>query len=127
MIDCCFNLLSFEISFLLRSVGYFLWIISEHRRERQTSNLSLTSPLTAVNALVPIMYAVDLLAQCDAVQLVTREEWGARPPVQTSPLRVPVNMSFVHHSEGSHCYTFDECIRVVRAIQDYHMDSNGTQ
>ena len=32
---------------------------------------------------------------------------------------------FTHHSEGSYCETEEDCKAVVRAIQDYHMDSNG--
>lgn len=32
---------------------------------------------------------------------------------------------FVHHAEGPDCYDKEECMRQVRGIQNYHMDSNG--
>ena len=32
---------------------------------------------------------------------------------------------FIHHSAGAECFTPDDCEAEVRAIQNYHMDSNG--
>ena len=32
---------------------------------------------------------------------------------------------FVHHSAGNECFTQDDCMAEVRAIQNYHMDGNG--
>ncbi|KAK2151800.1 hypothetical protein LSH36_350g02015 [Paralvinella palmiformis] len=61
---------------------------------------------------------------CDAVNIVSRAEWGAREPVSTTPL-AQVNMQFVHHTVGSRCYTQEDCMAEVRGIQNYHMDNNG--
>ena len=59
------------------------------------------------------------------MQLVTSEEWNARLPVHTTPLRSPVNMTFIHHSAGSRCYTLQECSATIRSIVNYHLDAKG--
>ena len=56
---------------------------------------------------------------------VTREEWEARPPRQTTNITTPFSMAFVHHTAGPSCYSQEECSEVVRGIQDFHMDGNG--
>lgn len=62
---------------------------------------------------------------CLAVELVTREEWNARPPTSVVYIQPPVNMTFVHHTAGTPCYQKDTCISIMQGIQDYHMDSQG--
>lgn len=63
---------------------------------------------------------------CDDFEFVSREEWNARPPTSISYIGHPVNMTFVHHTAGpSFCFDQDYCMTVVRAIQNFHMDSNG--
>jgi N-acetylmuramoyl-L-alanine amidase len=37
----------------------------------------------------------------------------------------PVPYVIIHHSEGTPCSTTSDCLRVVRGIQDFHMDLNG--
>lgn len=58
-------------------------------------------------------------------RIVTRAEWGARAPTSTSAISHPVPRYFVHHSAGSTCTTQTACMAEVRAIQNYHMNSNG--
>jgi len=61
------------------------------------------------------------------VTLVTRAEWGARPP-RTAPenITVPVNMTFIHHSDAPWRGTnLTECIKQVQSIQNFHMDVRG--
>ena len=62
---------------------------------------------------------------CGGVRIISREEWGARPPTSQTPLPVPKSMTFAHHSAGAHCYTQAECSQQVRNIQSWHMDGNG--
>jgi len=57
--------------------------------------------------------------------IVSRAEWGARPPTSTSNIAHPIPMVFVHHTETGACNTQASCEAIVRSIQDYHMDSNG--
>jgi len=57
--------------------------------------------------------------------IVSRAEWGARPPTSTTPINHPVPRYFVHHSAGGSCFTQSTCESTVRGIQNYHMDSNG--
>jgi len=62
---------------------------------------------------------------CDSLEIITREQWGARPPTSVSYLSGAVNMSFVHYSAGPPCFDQAQCEARVRGIQNYHMDSNG--
>jgi hypothetical protein len=63
---------------------------------------------------------------CDKIDIVSRAEWGARQPRNPPTVRtLPVNMTFIHHSEGPGSTNSSECINIVRSIQDYHMDERG--
>ena len=77
--------------------------------------------------------------------MISRAEWGARPAGGTTymsddDVRIEsycyqvIYYSnvifqgyylFVHHSAGRDCTSVDDCAAEVRAIQNYHMDSNG--
>ncbi|CAG0896719.1 unnamed protein product, partial [Darwinula stevensoni] len=63
--------------------------------------------------------------QGDCPRIVSREEWGARPPNGETFMETPVSFVIIHHTEGPHCYSQADCIPIVRSIQNYHMDSNG--
>ena len=58
------------------------------------------------------------------MQLITRGEWGARPPRNTSSI-TPRGVAV--HWEGPHMGSFDhgQCADKVRGIQAFHMDRNG--
>ncbi len=58
------------------------------------------------------------------MQLVTRGQWGARPPRSVTPL--DIDMASVHW-EGPRMGTFghDECAAKMRGFQAFHMDSHG--
>lgn len=51
----------------------------------------------------------------DHPSYVTREQWGAKPPLGVTPMRTPV-MSYVHHSASA-----QHGAAGVRDIQAYHM------
>lgn len=67
-------------------------------------------------------------SMCDGrVTVVSRTEWGARPP-RTPPVNItiPVNMTFIHHSGTSWRGTnLTQCIKQIRSIQNFHMDDRG--
>lgn len=60
----------------------------------------------------------------NGVWLVTRAEWGARPPRSITRLQVGRNTD---HWEGPHMGTFPHasCASKVRGIQNFHMDARG--
>jgi len=63
---------------------------------------------------------------CESFELVTRAEWGARPPRSISYIQSVLNMTFVHHTAGEWiCYDKPQCIAQVQDIQRLHMDVNG--
>jgi len=55
------------------------------------------------------------------VKLITRAEWGAKPPTSTTPL--DPSFGSTRHWEGPHMGTFphSSCAAKVRGIQDFHM------
>jgi len=55
------------------------------------------------------------------VQLVTRAEWGARPPRYVNRIATPTPELWLHHTAGAG----DDGPADVRDIQDYHMDVKG--
>ena len=66
------------------------------------------------------------MATIDGIPLVTRAEWGARPPRATTPLPVTdVKGCAVHYSAGGSSADHRNCAASVRAIQNYHMDVQG--
>jgi N-acetylmuramoyl-L-alanine amidase len=62
---------------------------------------------------------------CNGVKIVTRSEWGARPPTGRTFLNLPLSKAFVHHSAGASCTTQASCMSTVKGIQDWHMDGNN--
>nr|AKJ26282.1 peptidoglycan-recognition protein-sc2 precursor-like protein [Artemia sinica] len=57
--------------------------------------------------------------------IVSRAEWGARPPNSISYQSVPVPYVVIHHSASGGCTSQSSCSSLVRSFQNYHMDSNG--
>ena len=51
------------------------------------------------------------------LDIVTRKEWGARPPIQSWPLTTPVPFTVVHHTDGARCFNQNDCSKIVRGIQ----------
>eukprot|EP00092_Neocalanus_flemingeri_P061425 GFUD01073838.1.p1 GENE.GFUD01073838.1~~GFUD01073838.1.p1 ORF type:complete len:209 (+),score=54.63 GFUD01073838.1:58-684(+) len=59
-------------------------------------------------------------------RIISRAEWGARPPTEeSSHLPDLLPMLFVHHSAMAECEDQEACSQAVRDIQDLHMDGNG--
>lgn len=69
--------------------------------------------------------AVVIGMSCDNVTIVTRQEWGARPPKNTATMSTPVGFVFVHHTAMSECHNENECSKELRIIQDFHMDNRS--
>jgi N-acetylmuramoyl-L-alanine amidase len=67
------------------------------------------------------------LATPECPSIISRAQWGARPPRGTEAMKTPVPYVIVHHTvmgEGE-CSNRSECIEVMKDIQDLHMDTNG--
>lgn len=54
-----------------------------------------------------------------------RSSWGARPPKATPSIAADMKLAVVHHSVNGNTYSADQVPALLRAIQAYHMDSNG--
>lgn len=62
---------------------------------------------------------------CDNVTMVSRKEWGARPPKRVVHMNTPVTVLFIHHTDMQSCHSLDQCIKDMRIIQNFHMDDRG--
>ncbi|XP_055337271.1 peptidoglycan-recognition protein SC2-like [Paramacrobiotus metropolitanus] len=68
--------------------------------------------------------AVPLARTNKAVAIVSRAEWGARAAKNPVTLSKPVTYAFIHHTAGAASSDLASGKRVVKNIQNYHMDSN---
>ncbi|XP_017752210.1 PREDICTED: peptidoglycan recognition protein 3-like [Eufriesea mexicana] len=59
--------------------------------------------------------------------IVSRKEWGARPPVEQVLLEVtPTPYVVIHHGGiAKYCYDKAACSEIVRSYQNYHLDGQG--
>ena len=58
-------------------------------------------------------------------RIVTREQWGARPPKAVVDIKEPIFKLFIHHTATPSCTTQEACSKSVRGIQNFHMDTRG--
>ncbi|XP_030830158.1 peptidoglycan-recognition protein 2 isoform X1 [Strongylocentrotus purpuratus] len=54
--------------------------------------------------------------------IVTRADWKARPPKARLDMDTPAAFVVLHHTNMAECFTYDECCKMMRSIQDFHMD-----
>lgn len=57
--------------------------------------------------------------------ILTRSQWGARPPAVTPSIAADLKLAVVHHSVTANDYSRDEVPALLRSIQTYHMDVQG--
>ncbi|CAL8105787.1 unnamed protein product [Calicophoron daubneyi] len=74
--------------------------------------------------LIPSFLFVCLVANACGVTVVSRSEWGARSPVEETLMFDPKPYAIIHHTATSTC-SGNHCKAVVRAIQNFHMDTRG--
>uniref|UniRef100_A0A8C0H362 N-acetylmuramoyl-L-alanine amidase n=1 Tax=Chelonoidis abingdonii TaxID=106734 RepID=A0A8C0H362_CHEAB len=60
---------------------------------------------------------------CCCPTIISRRQWGARPPRSRVPLKTPVSFVIIHHTEGNRCTSQASCSREVKGIQNYHMNT----
>ena len=65
------------------------------------------------------------LTACPSI--ISKAQWGGRPPVSTpEKISTPVPFTVIHHGgSNDYCTTQTQCAAIVRAYQNYHIDSNG--
>ncbi|XP_023321631.1 peptidoglycan-recognition protein SC2 [Eurytemora carolleeae] len=69
---------------------------------------------------------VSLTESDNCIKIYSRDEWGARPPVQESDRTEDLlPYVFVHHSAMDECDSVESCSQAVRDIQNLHMDGNS--
>ncbi|XP_035661751.1 peptidoglycan-recognition protein SC1a-like [Branchiostoma floridae] len=60
------------------------------------------------------------------ITIISRAEWGARPPRSRASMTLPVPYVIIHHSyEPDVCFNRSQCEKYVQGIQNFHMDTRG--
>ncbi|XP_046414678.1 uncharacterized protein LOC124176887 [Neodiprion fabricii] len=60
------------------------------------------------------------------IRFVTRDEWGAQPPVEpAAKLKHPVPYVIISHTATDFCHTQSSCVYRVRLVQCYHIESRN--
>lgn len=60
------------------------------------------------------------------LEIVTRDEWGARPPTDIQRYNKSVPFVIIHHSYSPQaCNTSEQCIGAMQHMQRYHQDERG--
>jgi len=63
------------------------------------------------------------------MEIITREQWGARPPRHRNSITTPTSELWLHHAAGGVVvgddHVSDADLKRIRAIQNYHMDVRG--
>lgn len=57
--------------------------------------------------------------------IVSRAEWGARPPSSSPSYGSDLKLAVVHHSATANGYTRAQVPSIIRSIQAFHMDGRG--
>lgn len=53
--------------------------------------------------------------------MITREQWGAKPPKHIEPLKLPVPYVIIHHTYiPDVCNTTEQCIKSMQSMQRFH-------
>lgn len=59
----------------------------------------------------------------DALEIVNRGDWSARPPKSVTKIDKIVPFVIVHHSyQPKACSTSAECTSAMRSMQDFHQN-----
>ncbi len=79
--------------------------------------------LTATEATAAAAPAAPTAPSAPAI--LTRTQWGARPPSIAPTVAADLKLAVVHHSVNANTYTREDVPAMLRGIQRYHMDVQG--
>ena len=87
-------------------------------------------PVTTTNSVATggaqVVTAAYLPTATDAPQVITRAQWGARPPACTPDVATSLVGAVLHHTAGSNAYTtVAQAEQQIRGDQAYHIDGQG--
>lgn len=61
-----------------------------------------------------------------AFDIVSRNDWGARPPKSVTKINKVVPFVIVHHSyQPKACHSTTECKSAMKSMQDFHQNVRG--
>lgn len=56
-------------------------------------------------------------------RIISTKEWGARAPISVDYITKPVKYVIVHHTVTPQCRKQDDCIDIIKDIQDFHLET----
>nr|XP_023026146.1 peptidoglycan-recognition protein 2-like [Leptinotarsa decemlineata] len=56
-------------------------------------------------------------------EIISRERWGGRMPVAVDYAIMPVKFAIIHHTVTPECNSEESCSKIMRSIQNFHMDT----
>lgn len=60
-----------------------------------------------------------------SLEIISRKDWGAKPPKDIIYINKTVPFVIIHHSDGPACNSTPECSKTVLGIQEFHQKSRG--
>ncbi|XP_046734927.1 uncharacterized protein LOC124404636 [Diprion similis] len=83
-------------------------------------------PISTVEEMPDSSVDINGLPLGRIIRFITRDEWGAQPPVETAAkLKHPVRYVIISHTATDFCHTQSSCVYRVRLIQSYHIESRN--
>ncbi|XP_046979544.1 peptidoglycan-recognition protein LB-like isoform X1 [Schistocerca americana] len=78
------------------------------------------SPLLSL-LLATALQLTDIAHPDECPEMVTRAQWGARPPTARETMKTPVPFVVIHHTyKPGFCATTEDCKKAMRTMQDMH-------
>lgn len=56
-------------------------------------------------------------------EIISRSRWNGRTPFAVDYSIVPTKNVIIHHTVTTECNSVTECSRMIREIQNFHMDN----
>lgn len=60
-----------------------------------------------------------------SLDIISRKDWGAKPPKDINYINKTVPIVIIHHSAGPACNSTPECSKIVLGIQNFHQETRG--
>jgi hypothetical protein len=73
----------------------------------------------------PVAAAAPAATGAAVPSVLTRTQWGARPPASNPSIALDLKLAVVHHSVTNNTYSREDVPALLRSIQTYHMDVQG--
>lgn len=91
------------------------------------NEFSLNNKKNQISAIIYyLLFAVLFGVNVLSLEIVSRNDWGAKPPKAIEWINETVPFVIIHHSYiPSACYSMQNCSEAMRGMQRFHQDDQG--